>query len=293
MISSLVRRLVMVAGLQTVLAIAASAQDSPTSDPTASINYINAWEHEIGIYGTDQQSIRVLTVPISITVRSLREHPWGIRLRLSGLVAGYGFETLDAGKVSVTGVGFMPGIEFLVPIGTWKMLRPWLDFGAGTDLDSARTVWMTTVGLRSEFIFSWEEFQFGLSPGLTFSADWPHPTRDDDRFLNALLRVDARHSFRATASGHEPDIGPYVEYGYYIDALEFTSISGAPMEQRQRWELGVSVGFRYERPKLWFVRVPRVSLGWRFGDGVNGIRIRVGGDWISPTLAKPIRAPQR
>ena len=47
------------------------------------------------------------------------------------------------------------------------------------------------------------------------------------------------------------------------------------------YELGVSLGFFYPRPKIWFVRVPRLAIGYRFG-GLNGLRIRIGGDWITP-----------
>jgi hypothetical protein len=192
----------------------------------------------------------------------------------------HGFDTPE-GEVSVTAVGLVPGIEFLLPIGPRSTLRPHADFGAGTDLDSNRTVWMTALGLRSEFIFPWKRFYLGLAPGLRFSTSWPHPTRESERFLDALLRTDARHPLWFKIKSYQPDFGPYVEYGYYIDGLEFTSISGESTEQKERWELGVSVGFRDERPKIWLLRVPRVSVGWRFGGGASGIRIRLGGDWVT------------
>lgn len=293
MACSRTQRVLQLTGLLTALAFPVGAQEPTSSDPTTALNYINAWQHGIGDYGTDQQSIRVLSIPVSITLRSLRSHPIGVNLRLTGMVAGYAFATPEEGELSVTGVALMPGLEFLIPIGPGRTLRPSVGFGAGTDLDSNRTVWMTAVSLRSEFVFPWKRFYFGVTPGVEFSASGPHVDREDDRFLGVLLRADVRHPFWFAIDAYQPDIGPYVEYGYYIDALDFTSIVGESLEQKQRWEVGVSVGFRGERPKLWIIRVPRVSVGWRFGNGVNGIRIRIGGDWVSPSLAKAVQTPQR
>jgi hypothetical protein len=47
------------------------------------------------------------------------------------------------------------------------------------------------------------------------------------------------------------------------------------------YEIGATIGFRFLAPKIWFIAVPRLSVGYRFGDGLTGLRIRIGGDRVT------------
>jgi hypothetical protein len=49
--------------------------------------------------------------------------------------------------------------------------------------------------------------------------------------------------------------------------------------------VGMSFGFSRGRPKIWFFRIPRLRVGYRFGD-LTGFRIRLGGDWMTTVAAR-------
>jgi len=88
----------------------------------------------------------------------------------------------------------------------------------------------------------------------------------------------------ATPSGsrsavHQPDAGVYFESGYLFNELSFVTGTGDPLKIDQQYEVGGSFGFR-DRATIWVVTLPRVGVGYRFGGGLKGIRIRIGGNRV-------------
>ena len=272
----------LVAGLIFTPSGPLTAQGGLAGSPANTINHGYAYDHGIGQYSSDQLSARVLSVPIAFTLRSLQNHRVGLRLRVTGMFATHGFDTPGLEDFTIKARGIVPGLELLLPLGKRSALRPFVDLGAVTEPDSNRTTWIAAFGVKSEFVFPWRSFHFGLVPGVRYTTSWQGNSTEDDNYGEALLKLEARHALWFTVGNFQPDIGPYVEYGYYFDALEFESGGGGDLTQEQKWEAGLSIGFRNVRPKLWIFRVPRVAVGYRFGSGVTGLRIRIGGDWIVP-----------
>ncbi len=75
--------------------------------------------------------------------------------------------------------------------------------------------------------------------------------------------------------------GIYGETGYFLNSLDFISVGGTPTDAQSAFEVGVTLGFYDTRPKIWFIRIPRISVGYRFRGDISGIRIRIGGDWAT------------
>ena len=63
--------------------------------------------------------------------------------------------------------------------------------------------------------------------------------------------------------------------------MNFTDEVGGRESVRWQYEVGVTLGFRVQAPKIWFIRVPRLGVGYRFGDGLEGLSIRIGGDRVT------------
>jgi len=82
------------------------------------------------------------------------------------------------------------------------------------------------------------------------------------------------------------DRGLYGEAGYYVDGVEFAAVGGGAGSPDPRWEVGLTAGWFSPRPKIWFFRLPRARIGWRFGDDFSGLRLRLGGDRITPIPPK-------
>ena len=122
-------------------------------------------------------------------------------------------------------------------------------------------------------------FEIGFEPRLQFNVSKATKARDDD-FGTVAAKLDARHPLWFEIGGYRPDLGVYIETGYFFDDLSFTSVGGELQRIDEQYEVGVSFGFR-SRPKLLFFRFPRIGVGYRFGDGLAGFRIRIGGDRIT------------
>ncbi len=75
----------------------------------------------------------------------------------------------------------------------------------------------------------------------------------------------------------QPTVGAYGYAGWFFVPLEFTSQNRVTQDINAVFELGVRFGFQ-QRPKIWFIRIPSLRIGYAFGDGLQGLRIRLGGD---------------
>lgn len=264
----------------------ARAQDAAELDPGDEVNYPWVMSSADGGFGTGSvgdQSSRVLTIPVSIWLRRLTEgRKLGLRLRVTGVIGYQDFERLEEFNVeSIRLGGVFPGIEFLVPLSDRSMLRPFADIGLGLTNSEVEELLLTTFGLRTEFIFPWKRWELGLEPRAQAGVSWANTELVDDEYVVLTARIDARYPLGFRIGGRTPDVGAYFEPGYFPDALEFTDVKGVRGKIEKQYEVGVTVGFREKAPKIWFIRVPRLGVGYRFGDGLTGWRIRIGGDRVT------------
>ncbi len=285
-----------------VLALAApvAAQElTPQTDLDLLVNYgyLGAFfDPGIAGYELANQSVRVLNVPLTFQLRDWEGRGWGLRLRLAGVLGVANVEGIgDIPDADIGALAVIPGVEVPVPVGRRSLLRPFLDIGIAYSLEDAEdltpgSVGVGTIGLRTEHVFPWRQFELGLEPRLHYSLTWSKDAlRDDYAVLG--LRADARHPL-LDLGDHVLTGVLYLQPGWFIEAL---SLSGgdrdATVDVRQQVEIGLGFNWRGEPPKIWVLAIPPVSLGYSFGDGLEGLRLRIGGDrlihlppetWSSP-----------
>ena len=259
------------------------AQDTPDLELGDEVNYpwtFSTTEGGFGSGSVGDQSSQVLIIPVSIWLRRLTDgRKLGLRLRLTGVIGYQDFERLDEFKVeSLRFGGLFPGIEFMIPLSDRSMLRPFADIGIGLTNSEIEELLLTTFGLRTEFVFPWKRWELGLEPRVQAGVSWANTELVDDEYVMLTAGMDARYPLGFQIGGETPDIGAYFEPGYFLNTLEFTGVGGTGESIEKQYEIGVTIGFREQAPKIWFVRVPRIGVGYRFGDGLTGLRIRIGGD---------------
>ena len=262
------------------------AQDTPDLELGDEVNYpwtFSTTEGGFGSGSVGDQSSQVLTIPVSIWLRRLTDgRKLGLRLRLTGVIGYQDFERLDEFKVeSLRFGGLFPGIEFMIPLSDRSMLRPFADIGIGLTNSEIEELLLTTFGLRTEFVFPWKRWELGLEPRVQAGVSWANTELVDDEYVMLTAGMDARYPLGFQIGGETPDIGAYFEPGYFLNTLEFTGVGGTGESIEKQYEIGVTIGFREQAPKIWFVRVPRIGVGYRFGDGLTGLRIRIGGDRVT------------
>jgi hypothetical protein len=262
------------------------AQEPVDLELADEVNYpwtLSTTEGGYGSGSAGDQSSRVLTVPVSIWLRRLTDgRKLGLRLRVTGVIGYQDFERLKRLNVeSIRLGGVFPGIEFLIPLGDRSMLRPFVDIGVGLTNAEIEELLLTTFGLRTEFVFPWRRWELGLEPRGQVGRSWSNTELVDDEYVMLSARLDARYPLGFQIGGRNPDVGGYFEPGYFPNALQFTAAGGIRESAVMQYEIGFTVGFREQAPKIWFVRVPRLGVGYRFGDGLTGLRIRIGGDRVT------------
>jgi hypothetical protein len=276
-ISNLTRVLIIsvliVSVLLTVVFPGASAR---AGDPFAVQSSYEGLDHE-------GEQIRSIRIPINITLRDWHDRPFGLRLRLAGTFATNDlFEILDGefGEVQVS--SFMPGLEFVIPVGENHLLRPHFDVGVGFESTTDQTEILAAIGLRTQFIFAENYYFAGLEPGFQVS-NRAGADLEEDFVFSPFLTLSGRRVLGFTIDGHQPDAGVFIETGYDFNALELTSVRSTRDAVNTQWEVGAGFGFSQSQPKIGPIRFPRIRVGYRFGD-LQGWRIRIGGDWLNSVV---------
>ncbi len=266
------------------LASPATAQVEQRSDLDLLLNYgyLGAFfDPGIAGYSTDDRTVRVLNAPLTFTLRDWKDRGWGLRLRVAGVA---GIENVDGiGDIPDAKVGALaviPGIEVPIPLSRRSLLRPYFDIGLAFALDdpedlSPGTVGISALGMRAEFVFPWHLFELGLEPGVFYSVTWSGEELRDDYGV-AGFRADAQYPLFGI--GDKILTGElYIQPGWFVDALNLAGDDEITRSAvRQQFEFGVGYDWRGDAPKLWIFRVPPLSIGYSFGDGFEGMRLRIG-----------------
>lgn len=262
-----------------------NAQDPAALEPDEVVNPWTFTGNDNGLSSSSVggQQTRVLSITPSIWLRRLAdERQLGLRLRLTGIIGFTEFERLEDFDIeSVRIGGVIPGIELLFALGPRSMLRPYLDLGIGLTNSEIEQLSLIKAGIRTEFVFPWRRWELGLEPRM--EAGWGDAGRDlvDASYAVIAAKMDARYPLGFRIGGQVPDVGAYIEPAWFLDGLRFEATEGTRLTIDEQFEVGVTLGFRYVAPKIWFFRVPRLGVGYRFGDGLAGLRIRIGGDRVT------------
>ncbi len=248
-------------------------------------------QNSLQTFERNGESVRALRIPVYITLRSWEERSFGLRLRVAASFAAADiFELLEeADFTQVNVLSFVPGMEFVVPVGRHSMLRPFFDAGVGTENATDRASFLGAIGLRTEFLFLSGRNIFGLEPGFQLNLSSGSDSRSRST-MNPFISTTVRHTFGFRVGGYLPDAGAYFDAGYNFQTFEFSSLT-ADSKVNTNLELGVDLGFSRGRPKIGPFRIPRLRVGYRFGD-LEGFRIRLGGDWLT-TVAEQRDAESR
>jgi hypothetical protein len=232
---------------------------------------------------SSSSSLRAVRIPVSIGIRPRTDSTWGVKLRVTGSFLFRDVESLDDLRLdSFRNNAVLVGAELLIPFGSNITLLPRLDLGVGVEEETGETVFLVEAQALAEIIFPWQRFYFGVLPAIRMNGQSGNELGSEDDQLHGGLRLEARYPLPFTISRKGLFAGLYSEVGYFFNGLEFVSVSGSSSEAQQSIEVGITTGFYDVRPKIWFIRLPRVSVGYRFGSSVSGFRIQIGGDWATP-----------
>jgi hypothetical protein len=241
------------------------------------VNIPYATAYGIGGFDVGDARVNVLSIPVSIPIRRFGQDRWGLRLRLTGSFGVYDVRALeDIGLDRIRTIAFLPGVEFQLPLSRQIVLRPYLDLGVGRDLEGHSSAYVAYAGVKSEFVIPWKRVTIGIVPRLEYTTSCSADDALDTDYAGASVKFDMRHPLWFRLSTAQPDFGVYFTMGYYMNEVNFEPSAGDPIAIATEFEFGVTAG-SCPAHKLWFIPLPRLSVGYRWTDvGVGGVRISLG-----------------
>lgn len=250
--------------------VAARAQvDAPTSFD-ANIPY--AHYYGTGTYRLGDQRVYALSLRARFPLGAFTPERVGFNIRASGMVAWQQIPVTDSLRATLPFFTIVPGMGLDIPIGRRVVLQPFLDAGVVRDVEFDTWLALGTVGTEVEWVFPWKRFEIGIEPTLGYSRTFSSDELARDELLAAYLMLDVRHGLGFRLAGEQADLGGYVLYSGFWGDTDLSGTVSTTVEIERQIEFGVSFGTN-PRPKIWFLRLPRVSVGYRFGKELRGLRI--------------------
>ncbi len=225
------------------------------------------------IEDAEARSIQVYRIPISFHLRRLDEHPWGLRLYVPLSLGSYELEAItDVGDffTKVQSVAIVPGVEFLVPVGDRWVLKPFGEVGVGDDSATGDLSLLYSAGLRARGEYGARPFDVMVGGALRYRNNTTSQAVNN-WYSTVEFGVDSQLPLGFSLGSKAASGGAYVILRHYPN-LDFELITADSFSVRWNYEVGLSFS---TDPilKLWFVKMPWIGLGYRWGDGVQGVRL--------------------
>lgn len=269
--------LCLLAGLGFAAGGAATAQGEEV-DGTELLNYAFASQLGSGIYQVSGRTVQVYQIPFYVPLRLVADRPPGLRVTLP---VCFGFYDLNPGDVEDTDLpddvataSFVPGIAVEFPVRANWSLEPFAEFGLAQDFHEKERVYVYAGGVKSLLRFRPRGLDLRVGNRLLFVGEHTPGVELDEDFAMFESGLEVRRPLRFKVKGHELDWGPFVMSYLYLEPTEVL-VKEQPLEIGSQYELGFTLGTRTPL-RLWNFKLPRVGLGYRFGDGISAIRLVLG-----------------
>lgn len=268
------RTLAAAALLLAAWAGAASAQTRQTElEP---LNYAFAAYVGSGIYSSSSQTAWLVRIPVSVPVLPSEERAFGLRVRLRTTLGFFNFDPANLLERqlpdSVGTFSMLAGVDFPVRVRANWTLAPFADLGPAWDNDTQKWSGVAGIGAwsRAEFPLA-RERAFVLSNELVRASNFGGEEFEEKGFGKFQTELELRLPLRAAIGGKRLAVGPFVQGAWLFDPLEIGGVIDDPKPIRWRYEVGVKLGPE-SKEKIHGVPLPRLGLGYRFGQGVTSVR---------------------
>jgi len=239
------------------------------------LNYSYFSELGIGEYNTDDREVRAIQVPFSYQLREIEDKKWGIKLLFPVTFGVLGLDAInDLGDVislDVSALTIVPGIEFQIPVRKRWVLKPFGRVGAGKDVSGGEFAFIYSTGLKSSYMIPWKKFTFTLGTAISFDG-FKREGENREDYSSVSIGWDTVYPLKWTFKGKQTNIGGWVSYYHFLDDIEFQRPQVAPLVIGNQFEVALTFG-TYEKIPIWFFKVNRIGLAYRFGEDLRAIRI--------------------
>jgi hypothetical protein len=245
----------------------------------AVINFGFATQLGSGIYSVSGRTLQVYRLPFAYALPGSEDSRYQPRLTLPVTFGFLDFrprDVVDSGLPErIDSISLVPGLALEIRMSEAWSLEPFIEAGVSRDRSSEINQRVYAIGMRSiHDLGSGVTNRELVGEILHAVVDLPDANERDD-FTRLRLGASSRRPFRPDDGGRRPD---FLAYGI-VDLFSDVPAGPASAERGQdglvQFELGVTFGAT-EKLHLWRIPLPRVGLGYRFGEGLSVYRIVFG-----------------
>lgn len=243
------------------------------------LNYGFASYLGTGIYSVSERDVQIYQIPFSYKFDNTEGNSWQFKLRAPVTLGFYDFtytDILNSGLPDeATTLSFVPGIEALYPIKNNWLFGPFLDAGLAKNLETEDTNTIYGAGFASIYEHKIKQNTLTIANRFLYARDEGSDIDQAEDFSSFETVLDLRFPSTLTERDYVYDFSLYFANYRYFDNLDFIRPSQRPVEVVIQNEIGFTFGLKHAI-KSQYLSIPRIGIGYRFGDDLAILRIIIG-----------------
>jgi len=249
---------------------AAHAEDNDSDR----FNYGFLEQYRDGFYIGTNENANIYQLPLSFTVRNLRDYDWGLKLKFPVDIGIFNIDSTN-GDIDFDLLSLSLGLEFQFPVRDFWIVMPLFTVGGAKDLSGGPTKFIYSSGIKSHLLFDLDPFDLTLGNALRNSGYTTFSGGPRDNFWSIETGLDVRFPLGFTIRRKEMLLSIYgVNYFFPGDVVVVES-KPEPIEVRLQWEAGLTLSSK-EGWRILFFDLARVGVGYRFGNVLASFRLFIG-----------------
>lgn len=267
---------------------AAAAGAAPGGSPLRDAEQVEAnfaFSHRLGsgVYEISGRTVQIYRLPFEWEWQEPQGTRPGLALTLPLTLGFFGFKVQDVIETGlpsdISTASFVPGLRATWRVGEHWRLRPFVEAGLAVDRTEDLRSRVFTVGGDAEWRGRWPGGDGRYRAALEYSTASIDDLPGDDYAL-LVNGVELTRPLPLRLRGRRLDYAPYAALRWYADAPKVPVLTGgatavAREVARVQGEFGVTFG-TVEPLRIGRVRLPRLGIGYRFGEDLAVFRIVIG-----------------
>jgi hypothetical protein len=241
-------------------------------------NYSFASQLGAGVYGIDGRTVQIYRLPFDWTLRPPTEERVGWDLSLPVTLGFFGYRVQDIVEEGpprhVDTYSFMPGLEVSRLFGPQWRVGAFAELGvASVPTDSSANL-IYALGGRARRMFPLGSYNVRYACELLFAGSQVDK-HADDTMVRVTNGLDALRRTHMSVRGEVVDFGPYALSEWFPKRPNAPVGGAGPPMSALQWEVGMTIGTD-GTAYLWGIPLPRIGLGYRFGQDLSAVRLVFG-----------------
>lgn len=273
----------------TVLGVAPAAMAGTPLRDAEQVEANFAFSHRLGsgVYEIAGRTVQIYRLPFEWTLREPLEKRPGLAITLPVTVGFFGFKVQDVVETGlpqdISTLSFVPGVRWDFHRngrsgGHWR-LSPFAEAGVAIDRTEDLRSRVLTVGSEAEWRGPWPAGEGRYRAALEYSRASIDRLPSDDYAL-LVNGLELTRPIDARLRGRQMNVAPYAALRWYANApkVPVLSESGTAVARavtRVQGEFGITFGTA-EPLMIGRVRLPRLGIGYRFGEDLSVFRLVIG-----------------